>query len=184
MAQRWAVAANAADALALGTFSVEGSAAVGRHWSVVAGVRWNPWTYRRQVPAWGLNDGWYDGVFKEPTSRQVQDRKQVYAAGVRWWPGSVYAGWWIGGKGQYEEYNRGGVFSRRTEEGDAFGAALSGGYSLALREDWRVDFGLGVWGGWKKYRAFACPSCGKVVDEGGKWFVLPNELILSLVFVF
>ena len=29
-----------------------------------------------------------------------------------------------------------------------------------------------------------CPSCGKVVDEGQKWFILPNEVILSLVYIF
>ena len=96
----------------------------------------------------------------------------------------MYSGWWVGAKAQYQEYNRGGIITKTAEEGDAFGAALAGGYSLMLREHWNLDFGLGVWGGWTKYRKFAYPENGKITEEGHKWFFLPNEVILSLVFIF
>ena len=146
-AQTWAVAVNAADAIDLGTISVEGSAAVSQHWSLHAGVRVNPWTFGRKDT--------FNGLFSEPNPDQKQGRKQVYAMGARWWPWNVYSGWWVGGKAQYQEYNRGGLRlpigvgnDGGAEEGDAFGAALSGGYSLMLREHWNLDFGLGVWGGW------------------------------------
>lgn len=175
-AQTWAVAANAADMLELGTLGIEGSAAMGQHWSIHAGAKVNPWTFGRKDMS--------NGLFSEPNPDQLQDRKQCYAAGVRWWPWNVYSGWWLGGKGQYQEYNRGGVLSKQSEEGDAFGAALSGGYSLMLKEHWNLDFGFGVWGGWTKYTTYACPSCGKVVDQGEKWFFLPNEVILSIMYIF
>ena len=45
MAQTWSVAVNAADAIELGTIGVEGSAAVGQHWSIHAGAKVNPWTF-------------------------------------------------------------------------------------------------------------------------------------------
>lgn len=176
MAQTWAVAVNAADAIELGTIGVEGSAAVGQHWSIHAGAKVNPWTFGKKDTS--------NGLFSEPNPDQKQDRKQSYALGVRWWPWNVYSGWWIAGKVQYQEYNRGGIFRQTSEEGDAFGAALSGGYSLMLKEHINLDSGLGLWGGWTKYTTYACPSCGKVEDQGDKWFILPNEVIISLVYIF
>ena len=178
-AQTWAVAVNAADAVELGTIGVEGSAAVGQHWSIHANAKVNPWTFGRRDTSADNN-----GLFQSPNPDQKQDRKQVYAAGVRWWPWNVYSGWWIGGKGQYQEFNYGGLLTETSPEGDAFGAGFSGGYSLMLKEHWNLDFGLGFWTGWMKYTTYACPSCGKVVDEGQKWFILPNEVILSLVYIF
>ena len=47
-AQTWAVAVNAADAIDLGTIGLEGSAAVGQHWSIHAGAKVNPWTFSVQ----------------------------------------------------------------------------------------------------------------------------------------
>ena len=175
-AQTWAVAVNAADAIDLGTIGIEGSAAVGQHWSIHAGARFNPWTF-------GKKDT-FNGLFSEPNPDQKQDRKQAYSIGARWWPWNVYSGWWIAGKGQYQEFNQGGIFTKTATEGDAFGAAFSGGYSLMLKEHFNLDFGLGLWGGWMKYTTYPCPSCGKVEDEGQKWFILPNEVILSLVYIF
>ena len=175
-AQTWAVAVNAADAIDLGTIGIEGSAAVGQHWSIHAGAKVNPWTFNK-------HNTW-NGLFSEPDPDQKQDRKQVYAIGARWWPWNVYSGWWVGAKAQYQEYNRGGILTKTAEEGDAFGAALAGGYSLMLKEHWNLDFGLGVCGGWTKYRKFAYPENGKITEEGHKWFFLPNEVILSLVYIF
>ena len=175
-AQTWAVAVNAADAIDLGTIGLEGSVAVGQHWSIHAGAKVNPWTFSK-------HDTW-NGLFSEPDPDQKQDRKQVYAIGARWWPWNVYSGWWVGAKAQYQEYNHGGIITKTAEEGDAFGAALAGGYSMMLKEHWNLDFGLGVWGAWTKYRKFAYPENGKITEEGHKWFFLPNEVILSLVYIF
>ena len=83
-AQTWAVAVNTADAMELGTLGVEGSAAVGQHWSIHAGAKVNPWTFGKQDTS--------NGMFNEPNPDQKQNRKQVYAAGVRWWPWNVYSG--------------------------------------------------------------------------------------------
>ena len=176
MAQNWAVAVNTADMLDLGTMSLEGSVAVGQHWSIHAGAKVNPWTFAK-------HDTW-NGLFSEPDPDQKQDRKQAYSIGARWWPWNVYSGWWVGGKAQYQEYNHGGIITKTAEEGDAFGAALSGGYSLMLKEHWNLDFGLGVWGGWTKFRKYEFPENGKLIDQGYKWFFLPNEVIVSVVYIF
>lgn len=166
-AQRFSFGTNVADWLSLGTMNASASAAVARHVTLNGEARVNPWTFN-------TNDG----------ETQLQNRHQTYSAGVRWWPWYVYSGWWLGLSAQYQEYNRGGIFSRRTEEGDAFGAVLSGGYTLMLHEHLNLDMGAGGWGGQTAYTAYDCPRCGRISESGQKWFVLPAELYLSLIWIF
>ena len=165
-AQKWAIGTNIADWVQLGTANVEGSVAVARHWSINAGVRVNPWT-------WHKDDG-----------AQLQNRQQTYSAGARWWPWYVYSGWWLGARGQYSEYNNGGIIKSETEEGDAFGAGLSAGYTLMVHQHINLEFGAGLWGGYKYYTRYACPKCGYRTDEGQKWFILPDDVFISLIWVF
>lgn len=166
-AQQWAVGTNGADWLLFGTVNANGSVAVARHITVNAEARYNPWTFN-----------------KGDASTQLQMRQQTYDIGIRWWPWYVYSGWWTGFAGQYQEYNRGGLFSRRTEEGDAFGLAVSGGYTMMLHKHLNMEFGASFWGGYTLYTTYACPKCGRVTGSGGKWFFLPSSVIASLIWVF
>ena len=166
-AQQWSVGTNAVDWLNFGTLNVEASAAVAQHISVNASARYNPWTFN-------AND----------QATQLQNREQTYRLGMRWWPWHIYSGWWIGTAAQYQEYNRGGILSRETEEGDAFGLSLSAGYTLMIHRFVNLEFGAGLWGGQKAYTTFACPSCGRIMDSGRKWFMMPNDLLVSVVFIF
>lgn len=164
-AQRVSVSTNVVDYANFGTINAEVSVAAARHWSINAGVRYNPWTF---------GEG----------AESVQNRTRTVSAGFRWWPWNVYSGWWVGGRAQWEEYNRGGIRTPETEEGDAWGAALSGGYSLMLHQNVNLDFGLGLWGGWKRYTVYRCPTCGKISEQGAKAFVMPSDAIVSLMFTF
>ena len=166
-AQQWSVATNAIDWLHFGTMNVEASVAASRHISANISARVNPWTFHKGDP-----------------SKQMQNRHQTYAAGIRYWPWHIYSGWWLSGMAQYQEYNRGGIISQQTEEGDAFGFSLGGGYSMMVHEHLNIDFGLTVWGGQKTYITYACPSCGRITDKGSKWFVMPNELRVALQYIF
>ena len=85
---------------------------------------------------------------------------------------------------QYQEYNRGGIFSPKTEEGDAFGLSAGAGYSLMIHENLNLDFGLAIWGRQKTYVTYACPSCGRITDKGGKWFFMPNEIRVAVQYIF
>ena len=166
-AQDWSVATNLVDYVSLGTLNAEASVAASRHISVGISARVNPWTFHKGDPA-----------------RQMQNRNQTYAAGIRYWPWHIYSGWWISTAAQYQEYNFGGIFSQRTEEGDAFGLGVGAGYSLMVHEHLNLDFGLSVWGGQKTYITYACPSCGRITEKGSKWFVMPNELRVALQYIF
>ncbi len=166
-AQKLSVGTNVADWLSLGTMNAEASVAVARHLTLGASARVNPWTY---------------GADSE--DRQLQNRHQTYSAGIRWWPWFVYSGWWIGAAAQYQEYNRGGIFSRETEEGDAWGGVLSGGYTLLVSKHLNLEVGAALWTGMTTYTAYDCPRCGRISAEGTKWFVLPSDVRLSLVWIF
>ena len=166
-AQRFSVGTNVADWLSLGTMNASASAAVARHVTLNAEARVNPWTFN-------TNDA----------ETQLQNRHQTYAIGARWWPWYVYSGWWLGAAAQYQEYNRGGIFSRSTEEGDAFGAVVSGGYTLMLHESLNLDLGAAAWAGQTAYTVYDCPRCGRISDSGKKVFVLPSEVYISLVWIF
>lgn len=166
-AQRWSVGTNVVDYLNLGTINLEGSVAVAQHVSFNVGARVNPWTFNYA-----------------DEERQFQNRKQCYYAGMRFWPWHIYSGWWAGLQGQYQEYNRGGVFKQKTEEGDAYGVGFSVGYTLMIHKWFNVEFGAGAWAGSTKYTTYACPYCGKILDQGNKFFFWPNDVMISLVYIF
>ncbi|MCD8312532.1 MAG: DUF3575 domain-containing protein, partial [Bacteroidales bacterium] len=93
-------------------------------------------------------------------------------------------GWWIAAKLQYQEYNSGGIVSSRTEEGDRFGAGLTGGYTYMISHRLNLDFGLGFWGGVKKYTKYDCPKCGLTLEGGTRAFISPNDVIIGITYVF
>ncbi|MBQ3766584.1 MAG: DUF3575 domain-containing protein [Bacteroidales bacterium] len=164
-AQRFSVGTNLADYADFGTLNVEGDMAVGRRITLVAGAKYNPYLFNAD---------------EEPLSA----RQRLVAAGVRFWPWHVFSGWWLGGKIQYQEYNRGGIRSAETDEGDRYGAGLSAGFSYMLHPHFNVSVGAGLWAGYQRYKTYSCPVCGMTEEVGEKTFLLPNDILLSLSYVF
>ena len=170
---RWGFSLNFADILFCGTLNAGAQFSVARRVSLDANVRYNNWTYNDDTPA-----------------DRFRYAQRTVAAGIRFWPWYVYSGWWIGTKAQYQEYSRGGLFNMKyKEEGDAFGLALSGGYAVQINPWLDIDFGLGFWGGVKNSTTWfledeSCPKCGRQIDKGTRLFLLPNEVFVSLLFVF
>jgi hypothetical protein len=166
-AQKFSLSVNLLECARLGTLNLDASYAVGRHWSVTAGARYNPFTYRKGEP-----------------DRQFQARQQSYSAGVRVWPWHIMSGWWFAAKGRWQEYNMGGILSRTTREGDRFGGGLYAGYALMLAPHLNMEFGVGLWAGMDVYKVYSCPVCGLSLNSGNKFFILPDDVMISLVYVF
>ena len=78
----------------------------------------------------------------------------------------------------------GGIFTPDTEEGYMYGGGLSGGYTYMINAHLNVDFGLGMWAGARKFTVYSCPRCGRKVKNGIGAFVLPNDLLIALTYVF
>lgn len=166
LAQRFSVGTNAVDLFTFATLEAEASVAVAQQFSLHVGAELNPWTWNANNP-----------------EKQLQVRQNSYWAGVRFWPWHVYSGWWVGVDGRYTVYNGGGVIKRDTEEGDAYGGGIYGGYSIMLTDMWNLDLGVGAWGGWKKYTSYACPKCGVITDQGQKAFIVPDvRIAIQLIF--
>ena len=166
-ARRFAVSTNLAGYANLGTMNAELSYSFSRRWTVNAGIKYNPWTFRASSPA-----------------RQFQNRQQSYSAGARFWPWHVYSGWWIAGKLQYQEYNMGGIISRSTEEGDRAGVGLAAGYTHMLHPRLNIEFGAGFWTGVKWFTEYSCPACGLTRTSGNRAFILPDNFRISISYVF
>ena len=165
-AQRFSVGTNALDWLTLGTINAEASIAVAQNVSIHVGGELNPWTFRT-----GSQE------------KQFQLRQYSFWGGARWWPWHVYSGWWVGADARYSLYNLGGVIKRDTEEGDAVGGGIYGGYSIMINSWLNLDLGVGAWGGWKKYTRYSCPVCGVITEKGQKGFILPDARV-AIQFIF
>lgn len=166
-AQKFSISTDLLGYARLGTLNLDASYALARRWSLTAGVRYNPFTFKKGDP-----------------ERQFQYRQQSYAVGMRLWPWHAWSGWWFAGKLRYQEYNKGGIISARTEEGDRFGAGLYAGYTHMLSPHFNLEFGAGLWSGLSAYRQYSCPVCGLTVGSGTKFFLLPDDVMISLVYVF
>ncbi len=165
-AQHYSIGTNLADYAGFGTLNAEASLALARRWSLHAAATYNPF------------------LFHAKPGDPVTARQQAYAAGVRFWPWNVYSGWWLSARAQYQEYNRGGIRTVRTEEGDRYGAGVAAGYSYMLHPHLNVELGAGIWGGYDRYTVYSCPVCGFTEESGERTFLLPNEITLALVYVF
>jgi len=165
--QMFSVGTNIIGLADLGTANLEMSAAVARHLSFNGYLRYNPWTFR-----------------SGDCTSQFQNRKRSISVSARWWPWYVYSGWWFSLGGELMEYNRGGLFTKETEEGIAVGAVISGGYTLMIHRNWNLELGLSMWAGGTNYTRYDCPICGRMIESGIKTFLLPDDVKLSVVYVF
>lgn len=165
-AQRFSISTNLLDYACLGTFNSEFSYSVSRYWSITCGAEYNPFTYRKGQ------------------ENQLQLRQRSLSIGARIWPWHTWSGWWMAGKIRYQEYNYGGIISRQTEEGDRAGVGLYAGYTYMVSPRFNLEFGLGGWTGLDRYSRYSCQQCGLTEKAGHRWFILPDDIMIALVYVF
>jgi hypothetical protein len=166
-AQRFSISTDLLGYACLGTLNADVSMSVSQKWSITAGVRYNPFTFSADDP-----------------QKQFQLRQKSFSFGTRMWPWHNGSGWWFCGKVRYQEYNMGGIFSRETREGDRFGAGLYTGYTYMISRHFNIEFGMGLWGGLDAYRKYSCPACGVTLESGKGLFLLPDDIMVSLAYVF
>lgn len=164
-AQNFSLSANVLDIANMGTLNLEASCGIAKQWSVEAGLKYNPFYYG-EAPA------------------EFAERQRSCEAGARFWPWHIYSGWWLSGKLKYQEYNHGGIRSPGASEGDRYGGGLSAGYSFMINTHLNLNVGLGLWGGLDKWTAYECLRCGRVTGTGSNFFLRPNDILLSLSYIF
>lgn len=166
-AQKFSLSADLLGYVCLGTMNADVTYFLSQKLSVNAGFRYNPFTFN-----------------KGQADKQFQNRQRSVHAGARLWPWHTGSGWWFGAKVRWKEYNWGGLFSPETEEGIRMGAGLCLGYTHMLSRHLNLEFGAGLWGGYTSSRRYSCPACGITVQSHTGGFVAPDDITLSLVYVF
>lgn len=154
---RWALSANLLDAALLGTAGLSIQYGWTRHWSVEMTLRSNPFSY----------------------GGALYDRRQSIALGARWWPWNVYAGWFVRGAAQVASVSRKGLPLLNDGASESYGAGLSAGYALMLGRSLNLEFGAGLWAGRERPL-----TVNGTHPSPTSWFLAPDALSLSLVFVF
>ena len=151
-----------------GTINLEAGAGLGRHLSVTAGAKYNPWSFKTQKL--GL---------------QLYNKQTTAYAGLRYWPWYVFSGWWIGAQTQYTQYAETGIWRHALDTGSAVGGGLSLGYTLMLHEKLNLEFGAGAWAGRRyKHTLYCCPECMYVRESGPSNFIALNDISVALMYVF
>lgn len=166
-AQKVSLSTNLIDWANFGTANIEAGLSMSQHFSLMAGAQYNPWE------------------FKTPKGYDMYNKQTTAYAGVRYWPWYVYSGWWIGAKAQYSHSGRTGIWRPALEEKRSVGGGLSFGYTVMLHEHINLEFGAGLWGGRHlDYTLYECPECMKVRDTGARYFIAPDDVSVSIMFVF
>jgi len=164
-ARRWAISTNLLGYADLGTINIEAQYALNRHFSVDMQAKSNAWKFK-------AGDGFLE-------------QKSVANVGVKYWPWYVYSGLWFKGAVQAANYSYGGIFKNRTpERGDSYGLVTAGGYSLIICPWMNIDFGLGIWGGYRDYRRYENVQMDSMKYHNGSAFLGLSEASVSLMFVF
>lgn len=144
-----------------GTLSLNGeySVRIGSKQSVHVPFSWNPWTFsgNKKMKHFTVSPQW------------------------RYWTRESYLGHFLGGNLIGSRYNVG--LDEYRFEGWAYGAGVSWGYAwlLSKRLNLEVQAGIGVVR--TNYTRFDCGTCGDFLSKESKWFMVPNRLAVSLVYV-
>lgn len=162
-AQNMYIATNTLDYINFGTINGEFGLSPWAKCSFYIRGRYNPFTYR------------FD--------KQLQNRVVSGALGAKYWFWYSNSGWFINSHISYHKYNTGGIFDSYAYEGDAISITAGGGYALILNKKWNLDFGIGVQGGYTSYVKYACPRCGKVMENNKKIYMAPSNIMLQLSYM-
>lgn len=165
--QKWAFSTNILDYANFLTLNGDISYSVHKNWTVCLSGRYNPFVFN-----------------SDHSIGQLQNKTVTIAAGTRYWPFFVYSGFYIGTRFRWSVFNTGGILSEITYQGYAAGAGINAGYSLLLTRFMNMEFGIGAWTGWTRYSEYAAPGCGKLLGTESEWFIMPDEVRVSLLFTF
>lgn len=166
--QKLSLEVNFADLLNYGTLNCDAEIAIQRHLSIYAGGRYNGWDFKTK-----------------DQDILVRNQQKTAFCGIKYWPWYVNSGSWFAAKSQLLGYSQTGIWRPALDEGCCLGLGLSMGYSWMLNRHFNLDVGLGLWGGrMLKHFLYCCPDCMVVRSEGPEWFLSPDDVILSLKYIF
>lgn len=99
---------------------------------------------------------------------------------LKYWPGSLMAGHYIGVTAAYTTFDIG--LKRKGFYGDAYIAGLTYGYNWILARRWNLELSAGLGAAYYRMARYAPGTPHPQPNENG-WKVVPAKLALSLVYI-
>ena len=162
-AGHWGISTNLPTWMLLGTANTEVHYMASEHWSLEAGVKYNPFTY-------------YAG-----SERQTHLRQLTPSIGARYWFCEPWHGWYAGARLLGSEYSVSWPRSGRFFDGDLAGARLFFGYNFSLTERLSLSLGAGGAAAYHRTTFYAGAVCGRIVDRRSGFALFPSDLTASLM---
>ncbi len=160
---RYLLSTNIPDWATLATINCEFQGALDCHWSIAAGVKYNPFKY-------------FCGATSQTHLRQITP-----SAGVRYWFGGAFDGWYAGVSLLAGEYSVSLPKSDMFFEGFLYGSSVCGGYLLHVSDRFALAFGAGVALAHHNTTFYQGPVCGRRKGGSSGIAVFPSDIVLSLV---
>lgn len=165
LCQNSSLSTNGIEWLTLGTINAEVGVPVSRHVSVHLGGAYNPFSFGK-------------------SSSPVFFRRAEIQVKGRFWPWFVNSGWYLLGGADWCKFSFGGITSKSSYEGYAYGVKAGGGYALLLTKRLNLEMGAGLFLGLADYTKYQCTRCGDPVLKRKKFIVSPADIVLGVSFLF
>ena len=162
LSHRWALSTNIPTWALLGTLNADAQLALDTHWSIRAGIKYNPFTFHK-------GDG-----------RQFHLRQATPSVGVRYWFDSVYEGWFVGGKLMGSVYSVANICGSGCFDGQLAAIGIGAGWSKPLSERWALCLGTGAAVALHDTTYYAGPSCGRILGAKRGLAVFVPDVFVSV----
>lgn len=163
--QNSSLSTNGIEWLTLGTINAQVGVPVARHVSVHLQASYNPFSFGK-------------------SSSPVFFRRAEIQLNGRYWPWFVNSGWYLYGGADWCKFSYGGITSKSSYEGYAYGLKAGGGYALLLTKRLNLEMGAGLFLGLADYTKYQCTRCGDPVLKRKKFIVSPADFVLGVSFLF
>jgi len=162
---RWALSSNIPSWLLLGTINGDIHWSTGRHWSLQAGVKYNPFTYARG------------------SENQTHLRQFTPSLGLRHWHQKPFEGWFSGIKLLYSTYSVANIAGLGFFDGNLAALALTGGWNKPLRQNLSLSLGAGIAAGLHSSTSYMGPVCGRITGNSRGIVVFIPDLYISIYYL-
>ena len=159
---RWELSTNLPTWALLGTLNADVHLALDNHWSIRAGIKYNPFTFYKH------------------DARQFHLRQATPSVGMRYWFDTAYDGWFVGGKLMGSVYSVANICGSGCFDGKMAAIGIGAGWSKPLSERWSVSLGTAVAVGVHDTTYYAGPVCGRILSSKRGTAVFVPDVLVSI----